>query len=234
MLSLLASLFNTDDTMWILLILFARIFVFVCCLPVHESAHAWMAYKLGDDTGRLSGRITLNPLKHLNVIGTLMILLLGFGYAKPVPVNIGNFPPKKRKFYFALTAAAGPISNLLLAVLFILLELICKKVVIGSGSIPFYIAELFFRFTAQINISLAVFNLIPIPPLDGSRLVTAVLPDRIYYKLMNYERYFMIGLFALILVLPRFLNNFTPLSTLTAWIYNGINYVLGLPFGFGK
>ena len=81
--------------------LFALVFIALCCLPIHECAHAWMADRLGDPTGRLKGRITLNPFKHLDLLGSLMILLFGFGYAKPVPVNIYNFPPKKRKLYFA-------------------------------------------------------------------------------------------------------------------------------------
>ena len=103
------------ETKEVILQLCVLAFVWACCLPVHESAHAWMADKLGDPTGRLSGRITLNPMAHLSLTGTLMMLVFGFGYAKPVPVNIRNF--KKRKQYFALTAAAGPISNLLLAVM---------------------------------------------------------------------------------------------------------------------
>ena len=183
-------------------------FVWACCLPVHESAHAWMANKLGDATGRLSGRITLNPMAHLSLPGTLMMIVFGFGYARPVPVNIRNFPVKKRKQYFALTAAAGPLSNLLLAVIFTLFANIAYFALMKSGA----------ENTA----------LVPFPPLDGSRLISMFLPDELYYKLLSYERYTMYILFGLIFLFNRI--GISPIGILTKLVYGGIDKLIGLPF----
>ena len=208
----------------------AIVFIVICCFPIHESAHAWAAERLGDPTGRLSGRITLNPLAHLDIYGTLMILIFGFGYAKPVPVNIRNFPPKKRKAYFGLTAAAGPASNLLLAIFFSILSwiVLLKVFKTSSESNLLTTALIFFRYASKVNVMLAVFNLIPVPPLDGSRLLTAFLPDHIYYKIMQYERYSMIALFAVIFIMHRI--GISPISILSGYVSAFIDWLTGLPF----
>lgn len=205
-------------------------FVWACCLPVHESAHAWMADKLGDPTGRLSGRITLNPMAHLSLPGTLMMIVFGFGYARPVPVNIRNFPVKKRKQYFALTAAAGPLSNLLLAVIFTLFANIAYFALMKSGAenTALVAAYQFFGGVAYVNVALAIFNLIPFPPLDGSRLISMFLPDELYYKLLSYERYTMYILFGLIFLFNRI--GISPIGILTRLVYGGIDKLIGLPF----
>lgn len=196
-----------------MLILFAALlFVMFVCLPVHESAHALAAYWLGDDTGRLKGRITLNPFAHLTKWGTLMMLFLGFGYARPVPVNIMKF--KNRKLGFALTSLAGPVSNLLMsliaAVIATLIYAFSDKTMVMN---VFYI---FFFYVAVYNLSLAMFNLIPVPPLDGSRLITLVLPDKYYYKLLRYEKYFILGILAASFVLSRidFIPSLTEIAVL--------------------
>ena len=199
-LSLLRNGFSID----VLIGLCASAFVVFCTMPIHEYAHAFVATKLGDDTPRLSGRLTLNPLAHIDIMGAVMILLVGFGYAKAVPVNPRNF--KNPKAGMALTAAAGPASN---------------------DSIVARVAFLFFFYAAMINISLAVFNLIPIPPLDGSRIVGLLIPNKIYYQIMKYERYIIIVVFVL-LALGRLS---TPLSWLTDKVLYGISWLVSKPFG---
>lgn len=202
-----------------------RVFIIFCVLPIHEYAHGFIAYKLGDDTARLKGRLTLNPLAHVDPLGALMVLLVGFGYAKPVPVNIGRFKRGKRKQYMALTAFAGPVSNLLMATIFTFLYCLVFHKFLYVSEAMVYVA-LFFSVAAQINISLAVFNLLPIPPLDGSRILNAFLPDRIYYKIMQYERYIVLIVFALI-----FMNVLdTPIALLTGLIKNLIMKLCEIPF----
>lgn len=210
------------DPITIIAGLFASVFVVFCTMPVHECAHAFVAYKLGDGTARLSGRMTLNPMKHIDPIGALMIILVGFGYAKPVPVNPRNF--KNPKAGMALTALAGPVSNLLMAAIFILLKNIVG--VLPAANVLATALYLFFTYAAIINIGLAVFNLIPIPPLDGSRVLQLLIPSKYYYKFLQYERYIVLIVFALLFfgVLSR------PLAYLETVIFNGLDYVIGYPF----
>lgn len=172
----------------------ARCFVVFCCLPLHELAHGMAAYKLGDNTAKLEGRLTLNPFKHLNPIGTLMIFLFGIGYAKPVSINANNFKNPKRDM--ALTALAGPGANIVLAFIALWLGYLFNTI-LGFTALR-SVVILFFYFAASVNISLAVFNLLPIPPLDGSKVLAAVLPYKTYVKYMQYERYIMIGLIVLL------------------------------------
>ena len=192
------------------MMLIARIFVLLVCFPVHECAHAWTADRLGDPTGRRAGRITLNPFRHLDYMGTVFILLAGVGYAKPVPVNIRNF--RRRKQDFALTALAGPLSNLLMAALFLLLI----RMLWHNAPISGEYAQLTLRlltYAAYINTSLAVFNLLPIPPLDGSRVLTAFLPDGAYYGILRRERYIMGILLIGLTCLSRM--GYSPVGTMT-------------------
>ena len=218
---MLFSILHGASGIEIAILFLARLFVVFCTLPVHEYAHAFVADKLGDKTARLSGRLTLNPMAHIDILGAIMILFVGFGYAKPVPVNPRNF--KNPKKGMALTALAGPFSNILMAVVFMFLSNVLS--LFGSSLFvqAFYV---FFSFAASINIGLAVFNLIPIPPLDGSRVLELLIPDKYYYKFAQYERYIVIVIFGLIIfgVLDA------PLAFLQNHLYSALNYVVSLPF----
>lgn len=168
-------------------------------LTVHEFSHGYASYLLGDNTARNYGRLTLNPLKHLDPIGTLCMLLFGFGWAKPCPVNPRYY--KHPRSGMAITAAAGPLSNIILAflnVLFFHLFSLIPTTGSGFGATVVLVGCTFFYLMAQMNVYLAVFNLIPVPPLDGSRIVYIFLPTKIYFGIMKYERYIQIALLVLL------------------------------------
>ena len=200
-------------------------FVVFCATPLHEFAHALVAVKLGDDTPRLRGRLTINPMAHLDKRGALMIFLFGFGYAKPVEVRMRHFKNPKRDM--ALVALAGPVSNLLQSLILLFIYNALYHFGSSGGNEMMIYMGMFFYFAALININLAVFNLLPVPPLDGSRLATALLPAKYYYKIMQYERYIMIGLF--VLLFTGVLS--TPLSLLSSAVLSLLNFVATLPFG---
>lgn len=197
-------------------------FVVFCVMPIHEYSHALVATKLGDQTARLSGRLTLNPMAHISPWGAIMILLVGFGYAKPVPVNVRNTKIKNKKAAMALIALAGPLSNLIIGFLSVMVRYIIIVAASKHGgemTTAIFALNIFFQYSAIININLAVFNLIPIPPLDGSRILFAILPSKFYFGIMKYERYIMAAMF--LLLLTGVLT--TPLSYLSNLIYNAFN-----------
>ena len=167
------------------------------CITFHELSHGFVAYKLGDPTAKRMGRLTLNPIKHIDVFGLLMMVVFRFGWAKPVPVNMMSFKHPKR--YMALTALAGPASNIILAIITLLIYGLTYTALGGRQTLETAggIALLMIERLAQISVALAVFNIIPIPPLDGSKVLFSVVSDKLYYKLMKYERY---GMILLILV----------------------------------
>ncbi len=171
-------------------------------LSGHEFAHGWMAWKLGDPTARNLGRLTLNPLKHLDPVGTLCMVFFGFGWARPVPINPRYFKNNRRDF--ALTALAGPAANFIMAFLGLLIAhiLFCfYKAFPPSSAFGGKLWTAFLTMAesfAILNISLGVFNLIPVPPLDGSRIFLVWLPAKYYFGVMKYERYIQIGLMLLL------------------------------------
>ena len=175
-----------------------RIPVVLTALITHEIAHGYVAYRLGDPTARNFGRLSFNPLKHLDPIGTLCMIFFKFGWAKPVPINSRYF--KKPRRDIALTALAGPVANFILGfigvVVFVLSNLLFP---IGAADANFVfklktVWFIFLEVWIYLNVYLGVFNMIPIPPLDGSRIFLTFLPPKYYFGIMKYERYIMIGL----------------------------------------
>jgi len=177
-----------------------RIPVLLITVTVHELSHGYAAWLLGDPTAKNEGRLSLNPLKHLDPVGTIMIIFSRIGWAKPVPVNPAYF--KNRKRGTILVSIAGPLSNLVMAFAGVLLYLVLFRIGLMEESI-------FMKFLLSFfitNISLAVFNLLPVPPLDGSRILSGVLPDKRYFGIMKYERYIGMVFLLVVLVFPDVLG----------------------------
>ncbi len=174
---------------------FSRLVVLLVAIPVHECAHAWASYKLGDPTAKYSGRLTLNPLAHLDPMGAICMMLFGIGWAKPVPIDVRYY--RDRKKGMALSALAGPVSNLLMAAVAMVFFKISGYLYFTLGVGSYYLWYFFYYVTA-INISLGIFNLLPVPPFDGSRIMLLFLPERVYFGIMQYERYIFLGIFLLL------------------------------------
>ncbi len=184
------------------------------CITLHECAHGWAAYRLGDDTAKRMGRLTLDPLKHIDIIGLAMMVLFRFGWAKPVPVDMRKFKNPKRDM--AVTAAAGPLMNVILCLAALFLYGLTAPGAFYSGGALYYLNEGLY-LTAYLSLALALFNIIPIPPLDGSKVLYSFISDRAYMQLMRYERYGMIALLALIVLSD--LSGLDPLSRATGWVF---------------
>ena len=165
------------------------------CITLHELSHGYVAYKLGDNTAKAQGRLTLNPLKHLDIMGLLMMVVCHVGWAKPVPVNMMNFRNPKRDM--AITAIAGPVSNVLITAVFLFIYGLLFPFLAGSTAGGYIL--LMIELTAQISLGLGLFNLLPVPPLDGSKVLFSFLSNEAYYRLMRYERYGMIIMFVLVI-----------------------------------
>lgn len=223
MLSNLISALASGDraTIGITLIVFLfYLLAILLSLSVHESAHGFVAYKCGDPTANNLGRITLNPIKHIDPFGFLCMMIAGFGWAKPVPVNSRNFRMPRRDM--ALVSIAGPLSNLLLAIIFVAIlrityvplnEAIVKSYIESNNFMYMLLSctEQFISIMITINVTLAIFNLLPIPPLDGSKLLYMILPPKAYFKIAPYEKYV-----SLILIILLVTDIITPVISFIA------------------
>ena len=222
---MLLSLLNGGDLTDIVVSLLLSVPIIIIALVFHETAHGYVAWKCGDNTASNLGRLTLDPRKHLDPMGLIAMLIFGYGWAKPVPVNTRNFRNPKRGM--ALTAAAGPAANLILGVISALFGgffmALYNYLYFKTGGFIMtcvywltYMCEL----SAVYNFLFMVFNLIPIPPFDGSRIAFVFLPQKYYFGIMRYERQIMLGLLIALLVLDRFY--FSPFSL----IANKLTYLI--------
>ena len=209
----LQSFWDGFDFSYLLSILLAVIPSLVC-ITLHELSHGLVAYRLGDDTAKRAGRLTLNPLRHLDPMGLLMMVVFRFGWAKPVPVNMYRFKEPKRGM--AITALAGPASNVVITLVFLLIYGALYLPLRGKAAGEYLLEML--ELTAYISLSFAVFNLLPIPPLDGSKVLFSLMDEERYRTLMRYERYG--GLLLMALVWTGVLGR--PLSTAVRWLFAGL------------
>lgn len=183
------------------------------CITLHELSHGFAAYKLGDNTAKLMGRLTLNPIKHLDIFGLLMMVVFKFGWAKPVPVDMRNFKHPKRDM--AITALAGPVSNVLICCVFLFVYgLIYRPCYLSGSELSADLLEMVY-ITSYLSLALAVFNIIPVPPLDGSKVLFSLMSDEKYMKLMYYERY---GMLLLVVLLATDILG-APLQTATGFLF---------------
>ena len=213
------------DPLSLVVSLISSLVVVFLTLPIHEWAHGVIATKLGDPTPRYQGRLTLNPFAHIDYLGALCIILFGIGWAKPVQINPHNF--RNPKVGMAITAFAGPAANIVVATISLLFANAVGAFGTAMGVAALYI-YMFFVSIAQINVFLAVFNFIPVPPFDGSRILFAILPDRYYWRVMQHERLLM---FAMLLIIATDVLD-VPLAIASNAILNVINTVASLPFMF--
>lgn len=224
---MLLSLLQGGNVKDIIVTLLLTLPVILFALTVHEASHGYIAYKCGDPTAKNLGRLTLNPLKHLDPIGFVCMMLVGYGWAKPVPINTRNFYNHKKGM--ALSAAAGPLSNLILGLIsavlygfFSALEIYLDYTA-GDGTLFVAVGWLtiLFMLGAFYNLVFAFFNLIPVPPFDGSRLALVFLPPRAYFGIMRYERQILFGVLIAMIVMNNVFN-FSPFSWLAEQLTNWI------------
>lgn len=209
------------DRLWSLLI---PAFSALVCIGFHETCHGLAALALGDPTAKRAGRLSLNPMRHIDLFGLIMMVTVRFGWAKPVPVDMRYF--KNPKAGMALVALAGPVSNLILAAVTLMLYAVCEFYSRLTGMALLSWVSTFLIYTATLSVGLAVFNLLPVPPLDGSKILFSILPNRYYLLLMRYERYGGFVLMALLLL--GVLDG--PLSLMRAGVLDLLSRVCLWPF----
>ena len=222
---MLLSLLSGGNFREVLISLLLSLPVIILALSAHEAAHGYVAYKMGDRTAYNLGRVTLNPVKHLDLMGTIWMLVFGYGWAKPVPINARNF--KNPKYGMAFTAIAGPLANLLLGIIgavgysvtsFLFAANLGR---IAESEMLYNVMVIllnFFYLFGMMNLVFMVFNLIPVPPFDGSRFFGMFLPTRVYFGIMKYERYILIGVLAVTFLCSRFFG-FSPASWVAERIF---------------
>ena len=231
---MLSSLLSGGDIRTALISILLTIPTVLIALSFHEAAHGYAAYKMGDRTAYNLGRVTFNPLKHLDPIGTIFMLVFGYGWATPVPINTRNF--KNPKKGMALSALAGPLTNLVLGALGVLLSVLTifvantqsVRTAMYNNEMVYNIVQIsytFFYYFGYLNLLYTVFNMIPIPPFDGSRVISLFLPTKTYFKIMQYERYSLVAVLILSFLCSR-LFNFSPFSWLAGELYD----LISLPF----
>ena len=200
------------------------------CITFHEVSHGFVAYKLGDSTAKDAGRLTLNPIRHIDIFGLLMMVVFKFGWAKPVPINMNNF--KNPKGGMAITALAGPVSNILLASIILLVYGLLYTPLANAGKLGAVVSQMLLT-TAYLSCALAIFNIIPISPLDGSKVLFSFLPEKAYYALMRYEFIGMVLLFFLVWrgAFSNFLVNWT--DAFYNWLGGIANWAYALTGGAG-
>lgn len=199
---------------WGLLTLLISAAAALLCITLHELSHGFVAWRLGDPTAKNAGRLTLNPIRHLDVVGLLMMLVAKVGWAKPVPVDMRYF--RHPKSGMAITALAGPVSNFILAYLALLVRAAVLPFYMMSGTTALYLAVDFTETLAILSTGLGIFNLIPVPPLDGSKVLEGILPDRVYYTILRYEN---LGMLLLMVVLFTGITD-APLWAARSWVLN--------------
>lgn len=212
---------NIDPISVVMQILATVVIIFLV-LPFHEFAHGWVANKLGDPTARLAGRLTFNPLASVDPMGAVFLLLFGFGWAKPVPVDSRYF--KNERSGMALTALAGPVANLIAAYIGSLIFYAVWAFAPYSTVVGYILV--FLNYYAFINTVLAVFNLVPIPPLDGSKILASLLSDRARFKFYQYQN--VLAMVGMITLVSGTLSG--PLSAAENAIYDGVSWLASLPF----
>lgn len=213
--------------MYIIIALLAAAFLVFCVIPLHEFAHAWAADKQGDDTPRLAGRLTLNPMVHLDLVGSILIALIGFGWGKPTPVNPRNF--RNQRWGEVIVSAAGPISNLLLGWFFLFLETVIGHIGSISGTILQSAFMTFFEYAATISIFLGVLNLLPIPMFDGWHILEGILPNGGKAEAWVYRNQRTLYIVIIILLFTGILSY--PVSWLSEFVIRLFAWLSALPFG---